>query len=261
MPEEICPVCEGSGRELFEREGATVVRTCACQAARVGQRLFEAARIPRILHDCGIEQAPLEANDRFFLPQSNPQKKALEAVRHFVETYPEERGSRRGFLLMGKPGTGKSHLLAGALRELTLRHHIPCRYVEFFHLLSELKEGYSRGKSELEIIAPLVDVEVLAVDELGKGRGSEWELYVMDEIISRRYNAGKATLFATNYTLDKRTTLETMGRYVKTGTARDAERLTAETLEERVGVRIFSRLYEMCELVDMGSETKDYRRA
>ena len=52
------------------------------------------------------------------------------------------------------------------------------------------------------IIGPLSEVDVLAIDELGKGRGSPFELDTMDELIARRYNAGRTTLFATNYSLD-----------------------------------------------------------
>ncbi len=259
---EVCPRCEGSGREILERDGVPVVRACECRQEEVGCRLFNAAGIPRILGRCSVERQGFRKDDRYFSPESPEQGRALETVRSFVERYPKTRGDGRGFLLMGPPGTGKSHLLAGALRELTLRHHIPCRYVEFFHLLSELKDGYSQGRSELEIIAPLCDIEVLAVDELGKGRGSEWELYVLDEIISRRYNAGRATLFATNYRLQRseRSPRARSTHYRETGTRQDAERLLSETLEERVGVRIFSRLCEMCEMVDLGAQSPDYRR-
>ena len=52
-------------------------------------------------------------------------------------------------------------------------------------------------KSGGEIIQPLSEVEVLAIDELGRGRGSAFELETMDELIARRYNAGRVTLFGT----------------------------------------------------------------
>ena len=163
---------------------------------------------------------------------------------------------------MGPPGVGKSHLLVGALRVLTLEQAVRCRYVEFFHLLSELKDGYSQGRSEMDIIAPLCEVEVLAIDELGKGRGTDWEMYVLDEILSRRYNAGRVTLFASNYTLGKDTTLKSQlsggSAQVRTRGPRFQDQMVAETLEERVGTRIFSRLHEMCELVEVVGE--DYRR-
>jgi len=214
-----------------------------------------------VLSACRIDDDPQQGG-RPFLPEHGPeQAKALQEVRAFVQSYPEERGEGHGFVLMGKPGTGKSHLLAGALGELTLKQGVACRYVEFFHLLSELKDGFSQGKSELEVLAPLAEIEILAIDELGKGRGSDWELYVMDEIISRRYNAGLSTLYATNYTLDLKTTLTGgKGVYEKTGGEAFRDKLVSETLEDRVGSRLFSRLAETSIFLDLGSRTPDYRR-
>ena len=65
-----------------------------------------------------------------------------------------------------------------------------------------IRRGFQEGKSGGEIIGPLSEVEVLAIDELGKGRGSPFELETLDELIARRYNAGRTTLFATNYSLE-----------------------------------------------------------
>jgi DNA replication protein DnaC len=89
---------------------------------------------------------------------------------------------------------------------------------------------------------------VLAIDELGKERGTEWERSMLDELISRRYNGGLATLFATNYFLDPRAPAEEPGRVVQTR-SRDFQReAEAMSLSQRVGDRIYSRLNEMCTL-------------
>jgi DNA replication protein DnaC len=96
---------------------------------------------------------------------------------------------------------------------------------------------------------------VLAIDELGKERGTEWERSMLDELISRRFNSGLTTLFATNYFLAdddaKAVTRAQPGRTVNTRSTefgRDAE---AMTLEQRVGNRIYSRLNEMCAFVKL----------
>ena len=56
----------------------------------------------------------------------------------------------------------------------------------------------------MEVLRPLLHVPVLAIDELGKERGTDWERSMLDELISRRFNSGLATLFATNYFLEER---------------------------------------------------------
>ncbi len=248
-----CDACDGSGRRVVEREGAVFVQPCSCHAGLDACQRFNAARIPRRLSE--------KTFDNFMLPSpgdrlGSPLEAAAAAharVRAFVESYGMPEGAL-GFVLMGPVGTGKSHLLAATLRVLTLERGVLCRYVEFFHLLSELKEGYSSGKSDMEIIAPLCEVDVLAVDELGKGRGSDWEMYVLDEIISRRYNADKTTLFATNYTDDPRTSLRSRLPQAGTAHARTrgrefVDKVVVETLEDRVGERIYSRLNEMCDFI------------
>lgn len=250
---EPCNECDGSGHKLVERDQTEFVHPCSCRFAHSACQRFNSARIPRRLASKTFESFQPDEALAF----------ALARVKSFVECYETGDGSH-GFVLMGPVGTGKSHLLAATLRVLTLEKGVECRYVEFFHLLSELKAGYSSGKSEMEIIAPLCAVDVLAVDELGKGRGSDWEMYVLDEIISRRYNADKVTLFATNYTDNPHTSLRkrlstAKGGLVRTRGKEFMEDITAETLEDRVGERIYSRLSEMCDLIPC--QGPDFRKS
>ncbi|HZX13562.1 MAG TPA: ATP-binding protein, partial [Thermodesulfobacteriota bacterium] len=136
------------------------------------------------------------------------------------------------------------------ISELTLEKGIRCVFKDFFHLLSELKEAYSQGTPENEVLLPLIETEVLVIDELGKGRSSEWELNILDQLISKRYNASKITLITTNYVSED--------YKQKKGSGHSSQNEDQETLEYRVGSRIASRLREMCELIPI--EGDDYRR-
>ena len=121
------------------------------------------------------------------------------------------------------------------------------RYEEFFLLLSDIKDGFSKDKSAREWLGPLRDVEVLAIDEVGKGgRNLEFEQGVLDEIISVRYNAGRPTLLATNY--------PRAGATWRFG----AEGEPGETLEQRVGPRVYSRLHELCDFIEVVGD--DFRK-
>jgi DNA replication protein DnaC len=134
--------------------------------------------------------------------------------------------------------------------------------VEISLLYATIRRGFQEGKSGGEIIGPLSDVEVLAIDELGKGRGSQFEMETLDELIARRYNANRTTLFATNYSLEpERRSVRTAapGGYVSTEDAKNTVRET-ELLRERVGERIYSRLCEMCTFVELPKGTPDQRR-
>jgi DNA replication protein DnaC len=118
---------------------------------------------------------------------------------------------------------------------------IPCLFYEFGELLKEIQNSYNSVSRtcELKVLAPVYETEVLVLDELGAVKPTDWVRETMMQIIGTRYNERRLTIFTTNYA--------------------DARRRPAEeTLEERIGVRLRSRLYEMCTTVVM--EGEDYRR-
>ncbi len=145
-----------------------------------------------------------------------------------------------GLLYLGSCGVGKTHLAVAALREL-INKGIGGLFYDFRDLLKEIQDSYNPNthNSELKILAPVFDAEVLVLDELGASKPTEWVQETMTHIINKRYNEKKITIFTSNY-LD-----------IPIGTA------YTETLTDRVGVRLRSRLHEMCRLILM--EGDDYR--
>jgi DNA replication protein DnaC len=232
-----CLVCRGS-KFLFERdsEGREVARLCECEVRRQRIRLYNEAGIPAKYADARLADARRDKDNN-------------EAFLTFSALSKDYQRGHHGILLMGGPGVGKTYLLCAFLHELIFRHGVPAQFRDFFHLLSDLRSGYSQDKAESDLIQPLVEVEVLAIDELGKGRNTPWEQNILDVIISHRYNSKKTTIFTTNYTESKSSTLAEPLRG-KDSIASEAE-LVRDTLAERVGPRIYSRLKEMCHFVNM----------
>jgi len=190
---EECPHCEGSGNILSENEnGYSYVAPChSCGVIRRNVKLYNIAGIPakysHVLQvDAGLELKRMN---------SSLQRALKYAKDEFVKKYP----TKDGFLLMGPSGLGKTHLAVGTISELTLKHGVKCLFKDFFYLLSDLKQAYSEGTPENDVILPLIEADVLVIDELGKGRSNEWELNILDQLISKRYNASKKTLITTNF--------------------------------------------------------------
>jgi DNA replication protein DnaC len=146
----------------------------------------------------------------------------------------------RGLLFMGTVGVGKTHLAVSILKGLTERG-FSCLFYEFGALLKEIQGSYNivSQTSELKVLAPVFDADVLVLDEIGASKPTDWVRDTMAHIINTRYNDKKLTVFTTNY-LDERRT------------ERD------ETLEDRIGVRLRSRLFEMSKTVMINGE--DFRR-
>lgn len=233
---ERCKECNGSGSILARNnKGYTYIDVCkVCGEKRRNTRLYNLAGIPAKY--CQVLQVDA------FQPKNESLWRALNYAKDFVKLYHNPDTRKRGFLLMGKSGLGKTYLAIGTIAELTLEYGIRCMFKDFFYLLSELREAYSQGIPENEVILPLIETEILVIDELGKGKSSEWESNILDQLISKRYNAEKVTLITTNFISKDFATKEDQ-----------------EILERKVGERIASRLREMCEFIYL--EGEDHRKS
>ena len=265
-----CATCNGAGYLVDQVLGKPAqARRCACQkaCARCGETGWVLVPGPSgakaqvcscrhlderigLFNKVGIPAAVARASFDGFKVWSPDHSAAKAVAEDFARKFRGDQPTK-AFLFYGRPGGGKTHLLAATLRWLTLEKGVACRYVEFMLLLSDIKAGFDSGRNQMDVLKPLISVPVLAIDELGKERGTDWERSMLDELISRRFNGGLSTLFATNYFLEPRPVAEEPGARVATrgkDFQRDAE---AMSLAQRVGDRIYSRLNEMCTFVKL----------
>lgn len=220
-----CPKCFGTGVEIVPGKGA---RTCACQRSTVTVNPFEKVRVPKRYISCHINS---------YKPAHPSQERAARFAMQFTQEYP---AVDQGVLFMGPVGVGKTHLAVSILKGLTERG-FSCLFYEFGALLKEIQDSYNANThtSELGVLAPVLNAEVLVLDELGASKPTDWVRDTMAHIINTRYNENRFTIFTTNY-LDAK------------ANERD------ESLEDRIGVRLRSRLFEMCKTIEIGGP--DFRR-
>ncbi len=223
----VCQICFGAGMEVVAGKGA---KRCPCRTVHNQGKLLEAARIPRRYNECSMQNYyPAKGN--------GTQLRAFNYAFRLVREYP---AVDRGLVFMGTVGVGKTHLSVAILRGL-IEKGVPCVFYEFGSLLKEIQNSYNpvSQTSELKVLAPVFEAEVLVLDELGASKPTDWVRDTMMQIINTRYNDRKLTIFTTNYLDGRRSEKD-------------------ETLEDRIGVRLRSRLFEMCKTVQI--EGDDYRK-
>ena len=279
-----CPLCNGSGWKTVERtdEQAVAVSAaassagstasaaakpvwavpCDCTEGDRSDRALARARVPERYRHCdfanyetdneheGPSRAELESWNR-----SLTQAKLV--VERFAQEFSpvREMQSEHGLLLMGPCGVGKTHLVVAALKEIVLRGHSGLFY-DYRELLKEIQDSYNpeNQSTEMGVLEPVLKTEVLVLDDLGSSKPSPWALETVGHILNSRYNEKRVTLLTTNF-LDADSSVGAPSQPRAAGMRPPA---AEDTLTERIGRRIRSRLYEMCRTIEIYAP--DYRK-
>jgi DNA replication protein DnaC len=240
-----CGLCAGSC--MAPKDGA--VTDCAQPSPRRVIAIINEARIPARYIDADISKFEgFSANER-------SQKTTL--MNWFKSLVP---GKSSGLLLSGPVGLGKSWLLSAMAKHLAFQG-ISVRYADFFQLVHELRDAYANDLADKSSLKPLQNVDVLIIDELGKGRNTEWELSVADSLISERYNGNKCVIAATNYPLKGGDQANRQIDYLRAdhSATNQMNAQTFEPLSQRIGSRMFSRLYENCLCLEISGSDRRRR--
>lgn len=235
-----CPECGDSGWKRVDQDGMQGVARCPCREQSRLQRRVEAARIPPRYQECLFEN--------FYTLRQNPKLgRAKTMASRFVEDYPLVDC---GLLILGPCGVGKTHLAVSIIRALILRYGTWCVFYDFRELLKQIQRSYNpvARTTEWQILEPVLQSDVLLLDDLGAERPTDWVRDTFAYIINHRYNQKRTTIITSNFQ-DGESNLRVLS---------DGSRVAGEeTLAERIGDRLRSRLYEMCKVIKISGE--DFR--
>ena len=247
--DEVCGKCGGTGLEIVRRpDGRQLAQSCDCQILVRVERALLRAGIPDRFRGKSLQSFDTDGKDGSLY-------RALSHARKFVDNYPFGMDGL-GLLFVGSSGLGKTHLAAGILQALILEKRVNGLFVDYHDLLKRIQNSYNPAvaATELSVLQPIFNAEVLVLDDLGATRPTDWVWDTVAHILNARYGRNQTTIITTNFpNLPGLVHREA----VALGSAGRAAR--GETLGDRIGDRMRSRLQEMCVAIEMQGEDRRER--
>lgn len=215
-----CELCQDSQWVSETVDGVARVKRCGCWRHSMAEHQLTHARIPRRYQHCEL---------RNFEQMVDSLREAHRRAAAFVDKFP----AVDSLLLRGRHGVGKTHLAVAMLKEIITSKGARGYFYETRELLKLVRDTFATsGESEMDVLRPVLDADLLVLDDLGAEKTSEWVQETLGLVVNTRYSERRPTVFTTNLEDSVDTT-------------------NPNSMYLQLGARTRSRLKEMCTWVEM----------
>lgn len=135
-----------------------------------------------------------------FTPHTQSQRVALEATREWIRSVLAGEGGT--LALIGSVGSGKSHLLYAAVRELNLAgiHAAAGGWYDLADLFRQAKYGHDEDVTEARIKkARYLGAAALAIDEIRPTSGTGYDTTELSQLMTRAYRERQGVIVTSNF--------------------------------------------------------------
>ena len=212
-----CEVCKEPTTKPMEFQGFKFMASvsCACERKRMAEeaeierkqeklrkieKLKSLSLLSERYKDVTFENSKTGINPSF--------DTAFKRCKKYCELHAEVIKSGSGIYLFGDKGTGKTHLTA-CMANYLMNQCVPVLFTSLFEISKAVKSTFNResAQTEQKLIENFAQGDVLFFDDLGteiftKNSGDTWLQSLLFDLINKRYNSQKSTIFSSNYSLN-----------------------------------------------------------
>lgn len=184
-----CPGCAADRQAIEQREAE---EKAAHERHRAWQKKLGDAGIPERFHSRTLAS---------YTASNDGQRRALAFATEYADNFAAVEASGRSAIFCGKPGTGKTHLAVGVGLYVMACHKL-VMFTTVQRMVRRVKDAWRKDASESEsdVIALLVQPDLLILDEIGVQFGTEFEKNLMFDVLNERYEKRRPTLLLSNLT-------------------------------------------------------------
>lgn len=214
--EEKCPVCGGSGWELYYRAeemygGAMAQFARPCERCRGKMRGEDFTRVPPQFRNADIGKFNFKS---YSVNIDKIKKLAMSVVNDFKKW---ETAGKGLYLWSKTPGSGKTFLACCIAKSIMIKYDLQMRFTTSPDYISAVGDSYKRERGERDESEIFRNCKILIMDDIGAQQGKEWQQQELFRIINKRLSEGNITFYTANMPPEKLNLEDrTIDRIIKT---------------------------------------------